>query len=94
MITLATLLAAAALSAGAAPTAPVALAPIAPVAAPTSVKAAKSAPRYVVRYDQKRDRYCVRDGDNTPMTGSILSTEQCRSNSEWASRGLVLSHKH
>jgi len=87
MITIPALLAAAALAAGTAPTAPVA--PPAPNAVTT---ATKSSPRYVVRYDQKRDRYCVR-GDDRPLTGTMISTEQCRSSSDWASRGLMLSRK-
>lgn len=94
MITITTLLAAAALSAGAAPAAPAA-APTVPIAvaaiaSPAPVKSS----RYAVRYDRKRDYYCVRDNNGTPATGTMLSTEQCRSSSDWASRGLFLSRKH
>jgi hypothetical protein len=91
MITLTTLLAAAALSAGTVPTAPVAAAvgAVTPVASPV----AKSSSRYAVRYDQKRDRYCVRDGDSRPLTGTMLSGEQCRTRNDWALRGLELSRK-
>lgn len=74
------------LSAGAPDTAP------APAAAATIMPAAKApTSRYVVQYDQKHDRYCVRDRDATPVTGSMLVRTQCKTRTDWAAEGLNIS---
>lgn len=86
MITIAALLAAATLTAGTVPAAPAA-----DVALAAPAKATAS--RYAVRYDAKRDRYCVLDRQASPVTGSRLVLEQCKTSSDWAERGLTIGRK-
>jgi hypothetical protein len=64
--------------------------PAASVAAPTT---AKPTSRYIVRYDAKRDRYCVRERGAAPITGSRLVAEQCKTGSDWAADGLIIARK-
>lgn len=86
MFTIAALLAAAALNAGTVPPAPPAdVALAAPAKAPAS--------RYAVRYDAKHDVYCVLDRQASPITGSRLVLEQCKTSSDWAELGLTIGRK-
>ncbi|MEG3165233.1 hypothetical protein U1701_11565 [Sphingomonas sp. PB2P19] len=54
---------------------------------------AGSSPRYVVRYDAKHDRYCVRERGAGPITGSRLVPERCQSRADWAADGLTIARK-
>lgn len=93
MFTIAALLAAATLTAGTVPAS-------APASAPAAVDVASAAPakastgRYAVRYDAKRDLYCVRDREAGPATGTMLDRAQCKSSDYWASQGLTVGRKN
>jgi hypothetical protein len=77
------LLAAAALTTSAAPTTPA-----------TAQATAKSAPsRYAVRYDEKKDRYCLRERGATAPTGSRLILERCKTRGDWAADGLTIAQR-
>lgn len=52
-------------------------------------KAAQS--HYTVKYDRKHDRYCLRDRDATPVTGTRLVPVQCKTSSGWAAEGVTIS---
>jgi hypothetical protein len=84
MITITTLLAAAALAAGAP----------APDAALPVTKAQAQPSRYAVRYDAKRDHYCLRDRLAAPVTGTRLVPQQCKTMNEWAAEGLIIGRKN
>ncbi len=89
---IAALLAAATLSAAAAPTA-VAPSAVAPSVATTAQPAKSSPSRYAIRYDQKSDRYCLRERNGTPSTGSHIVLERCKTRSDWAADGLNLAQR-
>jgi hypothetical protein len=84
MITLSTLLAAAALASGAP----------APAAAMPVAKSQAQLSRYAVRYDAKTDLYCLRDRTAQPVTGTRLVPQECKTSSQWAELGLTIGRKN
>jgi len=66
---------------------------VTPSAATTAQPAKSSASRYAVRYDQKSDRYCLRERSGTPSTGSHIVLERCKTRSDWAANGLNLAQR-
>lgn len=92
MIILATLLAAASFTAAQVPTPATAAAatPATTAAALPPVSKAPASP-YAVRYDAKRNLYCVRDRSATPITGTRLNIERCRTTEAWADSGLTIA---
>lgn len=64
-----------------------------PVVATPPAAPARGDSRYVVRYDGRTNRYCIRDRNGVPDTGTHIIAIECRTVADWADNGLTITRR-